>query len=470
MNQDFSDTLSGRARMSIRLLLHRLGLTYRTLDITQGRLCDNIWQLSWPLIISQGLQFFPSLYDAYWLGQLGPYALAAAGLAISLRMTFISVLMALSAASGAVISRYVGAREQDQADLAAAQAVILFVLASGTLGCLGFAFARPLLSLVGAHGELLEPTVAYARVIFAGLIAMEMVPSLGFMLSSAGSPQLSLQMNLLSLTSFLALEPLLIWVGWDVAGAALALVLSNVLGMLYGLYLLATGQAPVRVFPRHLWPHWPMMWRILRIALPGVIQRGMPNLANTILMRFVAMYGPSPLAAFNLFNRVTMLALIPCSGLSGAVPPMVGQNLGAGKPHRAARAVNMIAIAASLISIAIMGPLAFWAGPVLRAFTQDPATIAAGVHAMRALAPSRPFLVLGMVMDGGLTGAGDTLSPMVVNIVVLWLVQLPLVWLLSSPWGWGVDGIWWGLVLSTFVQAALMAGRFWQGQWQKVRI
>jgi len=187
-------------------------------------------------------------------------------------------------------------------------------------------------------------------------------------------------------------------------------------------------------------------------------------------MRFVATYGSSPLAAFNLFNRVTMLALIPCSGLSGAAPPMVGQNLGAGKPHRAAQAVNMIAIAASLLSIAIMGPLALWAGPVLRAFTQDLATIAAGVHVMRVLAPSRLFFVLGMVMDGGLTGAGDTLSPMVVNMVVLWLVQLPLIWLLSSQWGWGVDGIWWGLVLSTFVQAALMAGRFWQGQWQRVHL
>ncbi len=456
--------------MSVRLLAHRLGLGRRALDITQGRLRDNIWQLSWPLTISQGLLSFPGLYDAYWLGQLGPHALAAAGLTMSLRITMISVLMALSAASGAVIARYVGARDQEQADLATAQAVILFALSSSTLGLIGFIFARPLLSLAGAHGDLLEPTVTYARVIFTGLIAMEMVPSMGFMLSSAGSPQLSLQMNLLSLTSFLALEPLLIWTGWDVAGAALAMVLANVLGMLYGLYLLLTGQAPVRIVPRDLWPNWPMMKRILRIALPAVIQRGMPNLANTIFMRFVAAYGAAPLAAFNLFNRVTMLALIPSSGLSGAAPPMVGQNLGAGRPSRAARAVKLIAMAAALASAVVMGLLALWAGPVLWMFTQDPATITAGVHAMRVLALSRLFFMLGTVMEGGLTGAGDTVSPMVINIIVLWLVQLPLVWLLSGQWGWGVDGIWWALVVSTGVQALLMTGRFWQGRWQKVRI
>ena len=72
------------------------------------------------------------------------------------------------------------------------------------------------MTLAGASGDLLAPTIAYARVIFIGLIAMEMVPSMGGMLSSSGNPQLSLQMNLLTLFSFLVLEPLLIGLGWGV--------------------------------------------------------------------------------------------------------------------------------------------------------------------------------------------------------------------------------------------------------------
>ena len=72
-------------------------------------------------------------------------------------------------------------------------------------------------------------------------------------------------------------------------------------------------------------------------------------------------------------------------------------------------------------------------------------------------------MTLGMVMDGGLTGAGDTVSPMVVNFIALWLVMLPAVWLLSTYWGWGVNGIWWGLVIGMGVQALLMTLRFRQG-------
>ena len=456
--------------MSLRQPIGRIALRRQALEITQGRLRDNIWQLSWPLMIGQGLSFFPGLYDAYWLGRLGSYALAAATLAMSLRITMISVLMALSGASGAVIARYVGARDYERANLAATQAVILFVLASGGLGIIGLLFAEPLLTLVGASDDLLAPTVAYARVIFAGLIAMELVPSMGGMLSSSGSPQLSLQMNLLTLFCFLGLEPFFIWLGWDVAGAALALVLANTAGMVYGLYLLTSGQAAVRIELRYARPDWGMMKRILRIALPGVVQRGMPNLANTILMRFLAAYGAAPLAAFSLFNRLAQLLLVACTGLSRAAPAMVGQNLGAGQPARATRAVNLIAASAVLVAGLLLGLLAIFSEPALALFTRDPETIAVGVHAIGLLAFARVLLTLGTVMDSGLTGAGDTLSPMVINIIVLWLVQLPVVWFLSSRLGWGADGIWWGLVIGWGLQATLMTLRFRQGYWQRVRI
>jgi putative MATE family efflux protein len=453
-----------------RTLIQRMGLGGRTLDITHGRLRDNIWQLSWPLMISQGLSFFPGLYDAYWLGRLGSYALAAATLAITLRITLISVLMALSWASAAVISRYVGAEEHELANRAATQSVLLFVVASGGLGVLGLIFIEPLLTLAGASGDLLAPTVAYARVIFTGLIAMEMVPSMGNMLSSSGNPQLSLQMNLLTLFSFLAFEPLFIALGWDVTGAALALVLANTVGMIYGLFLLSSGRAAVRTGWRYARPDWDMIRRILRITLPGIAQRGIPNLANTLLLRFMAGYGAAPLAAFSLFGRLTMLLLIPASGLAGAAPAMVGQNLGARQPERAARAVSLIARAAVLIASVLLGLLALFAGPIFALFTQDAGTIIAAVQVIGVLGLYRVLMMLGVVMDGGLTGAGDTISPMVINFIALFVVMLPAVWLLSTYADMGVSGIFWGLVIGMGVQALLMTLRFRQGRWQRVNI
>ena len=125
---------------------------------------------------------------------------------------------------------------------------------------------------------------------------------------------------------------------------------------------------------------------------------------------------------------------------------------------------------ASTSASVLLGLLAIFAEPAMALFTQDPATIAAGVHAIRVLSLYRVLMTLGVVMDGGLTGAGDTVSPMVVNFIALWMVQLPAVWLLSTYWGWGVNGIWWGLVIGMGVQALLMTLRFRQGRWQHRRI
>ena len=125
----------------------------------------------------------------------------------------------------------------------------------------------------------------------------------------------------------------------------------------------------MRIEWRYARPDWRMMKRILRIALPGVVQRGIPNLANTILMRFMAGYGAAALAAFSLFGRQTGLLLIPASGLVGAAPAMVGQNLGAQQPARAGRAVNLIAVRSPVASL-LLGLLAIFAEPVMALFTQ----------------------------------------------------------------------------------------------------
>ena len=96
----------------------------------------------------------PGLYDAVWLGRLGSGAQAAAGLATSVRITMISVLMALSGGSGAVVARYVGAKDQRNANLAVLQGVVLMALSSGALGVIGLIFVEPLMRLAGADATV----------------------------------------------------------------------------------------------------------------------------------------------------------------------------------------------------------------------------------------------------------------------------------------------------------------------------
>jgi putative MATE family efflux protein len=437
--------------------------------ITRGSLARNIWHLTWPSAISQVLFLLPNLYDTIWLGRLGREAQAAAGLVISVRITMISVLMGLSLASGAVVARYLGAGDQEKANLAVLQAVIIMIAASGSIGALGLAFVRPLLALAGADWIILPLAVRYARIIFGGLIAVEMVPSVGYMMAGAGAPKIMLGMTLLSTATLVAAEPLLVgWLGLE--GAAVALVASNVVGMLYGLARLVTGRAPARLDLRHARLDLPMMTRILRIAMPAVLQRGAPNLAMSVLTRLISSYGASTLAAWVIAKRIADFSLIPGMAMARALAAMVGQNLGAAKPERAARSVRLVARTVAVAAGLILGLLALFAPRVVAFFTLDAETVVAGARAIRTLAVGYLAFALSTVFESTQSGAGDTVSPTVINLLSLWAFQVPVAILFARVLGLGAHGIWFALALGWILQATLMGLRVHQGRWKLKRI
>jgi putative MATE family efflux protein len=445
--------------------------------ITQGSLNRGIWQLTWPITLSQALFMLPNAYDAIWLGQLGPAAQAAGGLAMSVRITMISVLMALSLGSGAVVARYVGAKDIENANRTVLQGILMMIAAAGSLGILGIIFARPLMVLAGADAVTLPLAVRYAHILFGGLIAMELLPSMGGMLNAAGAPQVMLGMTIASTGALLACEPFLVrWL--NIEGAALAMVGSNAIGMFFGFAALLSGRYPVRLDLHQFHLDFPIMASISRVALPAVLQRGAPNLSLSVLTRIVAAYGAPALAAWVIVQRIFSLALIPCTGLSGAAPAMVGQNLGAAQPERAGHSVGVIARLAGLVAGCILTLLVLFAPQVMGLFSQDAETLQAGMQAMRLLSIGYFAFSLNGVYDAAQSGAGDTRSPMLINLVTLFFVLIPLALLL--PWlvglqagssdGATVSGVWLALMLSWILQATLMGLRFRQGRWKLQRV
>jgi putative MATE family efflux protein len=298
---------------------------------------------------------------------------------------------------------------------------------------------------------------------------MEMVPSVSGMLNAAGASSVGLTMRLWVMVTMLIAEPLLVqWFGLE--GAVLALVGSNAVGMFWGLGVLLSGRAPVRIDVHNLKLDFQMMKRILRIALPGVLQRGTPNLANSLLTRIVSSYGATTLAAWSIVQRVARFAQTPSMGLAFVVPAMVGQNLGAGKPQRAERAVKLISRIVVSVMVVVLGGLVLLAPQIMAFFSDDPASVSAGVQILRILSLGYLAFAFNGVYDAAQGGAGDTTSPMVINMIALWLIQLPLALLLPRIPALGTNGIWFALVIGWCIQAALMVWRYRQGHWKLKQI
>jgi putative MATE family efflux protein len=428
-----------------------------------------------PSVIDAALQSATMLIQAYWMGYVGGVALAAVTMGTTLRIVLISPMMGLSAGGLAVVARHVGAKENRQADLAVMQSILLIACFVLPLAIIGLTLGRTLLGWMGASGAMLAESMAFARIIFFGLFFMETLPSLNGILRGAGHPEYTLYANLTSAITLILAVPAfsLGWVGlpaMGVRGAALASVISSAIGVATQLAILLTGKVGLHLHLADLVPNPRMMWRILRIALPTSAERLSPNLAAAFLMRLVANQGDLMLMAYALASRIAGFFWTPSMGMSFATAALVGQNLGAHKPDRAGEAVRLsvtwaVLITAVLFAIANLAPR-----PVLSAFERSPEVVDAAILGMRFYAISSLGLCVATIVGRGMSGAGDTVSPMLVSIGALWLVQLPLVWLLAGPAGLGALGIWIGLTAANLISAVAMVHFFRQGRWRSLRI
>jgi len=444
-------------------------------DYTSGSLTKNIWLLAVPMVLEMGLVSLFRVADMFWVGKLGPEALAAITIGENVRWALSGLAMGQGIGGLAVVARRIGEKDEEGANHATLQAVILALGITISLSVIGLLFAEPLLLLLGTKPEVLPQGLVFLRVTLFGLTGFHMVPIVNSLLRGAGEAKLALTVRILAYGLGLVIEPFLIF-GWGplppmgVAGAALALVGAQWLGFLFQLGILLSGRARIRIDVRRLGVDLKLMWHIFRISLPSTIQMMLRSFSRATLLSVVAVYGTYAVAAYGVSARVFMTAFVPGFGLGNAAATLVGQNLGAGKPNRAARSVWIIAgynVAFMTICAAIIVP---FAEPIMAAFNDTPEVVALGAQALRIFAVGYIFSALGAVMARGLNGAGDTAPAMFINLVTLWVLQIPLAWFLSQVAGWGTTGLWAGISAANVANGLIFAFWFKRGRWKERQV
>ena len=443
----------------------------RPRDYTSGSLNKNIWLLAVPMVMEMGLVSLFRVADMFWVGKLGPEALAAITIGENIRWALSGLAMGQGIGGLAVVARRIGEKDEQGANHATLQAVLLALGLALLLSAIGYAFSEPMLHLLGAEAEVIPEGLAFLHVTFAGLAGFLMVPIVNSLLRGAGEARKALVVRMLAYGLGLLVEPVLIF-GWGplaplgVAGAALSLVGSQWVGFLLQLGILFTGRARIRLDLRHLRVDLPLMWRIFRIALPSTIQMTLRSFSRATLLGVVALYGTFAVAAYGVAARVFMTVFVPGFGLGNAAATLVGQNLGAEKPERAARSAWLISGYNGALMFACAAIIVPLAEPIMAAFNDTPGVVALGAEALRIFAIGYVFSAMGSVLARGLDGAGNTLPAMVINLLTLWGIQIPMAWLLSSLLGWGTTGLWAGISIANVANGLIFAFWFRRGRWK----
>jgi putative MATE family efflux protein len=255
-----------------------------------------------------------------------------------------------------------------------------------------------------------------------------------------------------------------------VTGAAVATSIGRGTGVLYQLSVLARGRGRLRVRRGQLRLEPAVLLRLLRVSLTGMAQFLVGTASWIGLVRIVALFGSAVLAGFTIAMRITVLAILPSWGMSNAAATLVGQNLGARKPERAERSAWVTGFYNMLFLAALGGLFVALAEPLVGLFAREAAVVTAGAQCLRLISYGYPFYAYGMVLVQAFNGAGDTVTPTVVNFFCYWLFEIPLAWALAIQWGLGPTGVFMSVTIAESVLAVVAALVFRRGKWKAQKI
>jgi putative MATE family efflux protein len=444
-------------------------------DYTTGSLNRAILLLAVPMVLEMVLESLFAVVDIFWVGRLGANATATVGLTESMLSLVFSVGFGLSLSTTAMVARRIGEKDPEGAAIAGVQAIALGLIVSVAVGVPCFLFAPNLLRLMGASPEVVAVGSGYTRICLGGSFAVLLLFLNNAIFRGAGDAAIAMRLLWVSNIINLVLDPCLIF-GWGpfprlgVTGAALATFTGRSIGVLYQFYRLMHGTERLRILRSQIRIQWDVLLRLMRVSVTGILQFAIAHTSWIGLVRIVSIFGAAALAGYTIGIRIVIFIILPSWGLSNAAATLVGQNLGAGHPERAEKAVwrtglyNMILLGlVGIVFIAVPEP-------IIRLFTSDPAVVPLGAACLRIISYGNLGYAYFMVMMQAFNGAGDTITPTIVNFFGFWLLEIPLAYWLAIPLRMRSNGAFFSIAIAETSMAIASAISFKRGKWKKQKI
>lgn len=440
-------------------------------DFTTGPISRALGLLAIPMMLEMAMESIFAVVDIAFVSRLGTDAVAAVGITEALVTVLYAVAIGLGMGITAMVSRRIGAKDPQGAAEVTGQSIWVGVFLSIGIGVFGVMYARDLLALMGASDSVIEQGAGFTTVLLGGCFSIIYLFLLNAAFRGAGDATVALRSLWIANGCNIILDPCFIFgLGpfpeMGVTGAAVATTIGRGIGVAYQLWYLLSGSGRLAFNIRHLKFIPSLAWRMMRISFGGIGQFLIATASWIGIMRIVAMFGSPAIAAFTIALRAMEFIFLPAWGLGNAAATLVGQNLGAGLPDRAEQSAWKAA-RYNAIFMAVAGAfLVVFAQTITGWFTNEPEVLRVGAHCMVILGIGFPMYAIGMVVVQAMNGAGDTETPMTLNLVSFWLVQIPLAFILATRTTLGPDGAFIAVVVGESLLTVLSVIVFRRGGWK----
>lgn len=444
-------------------------------DLTKGSTTRGLIMFSIPLLIGNVAQLMYSTVDSIVVGKfVGDDALAAVGASGPIINLMLLLFMGVSMGSTIMVSQYFGAKEKDNLSLTVGNVITLAAIISAAMMVLGCALSPMLLKIMQTPDEIYQMSLDYLMITFIGIAAPAFYNMFSSILRGMGDSIFPLIFLLITCALNIGLDLMfVILFGWGVAGVAWATIISQAVSSILCLLKIMRMKNVLEINKQTLIPNGRIIKRLIKLGLPSGATQGVFSLAQLVVQGLTNSFGTAFIAVTNVVMKVDSFAMMPNFTFGTAMTTFTGQNIGAKRMDRVHRGVrNGLRMGLIVSAILVVCLLIFGEG-LMRMFTNTEEVVVMGTRMIRILAVGYIAFAVTNILSGVMRGAGETVIPMWISIIVTVVIRLPvayvMAWLTKSaenPNGLP-ESIYISLLFSWVMGAVLTVITYLRGNWKK---
>jgi putative MATE family efflux protein len=435
-------------------------------DLTKGRVGVQILRFTAPMLLGNLLLQTYSVIDCILVGRLlGKEALAAVGASFPIIFMLISFVIGIASGGTIVISQYFGAKDYVRVRRAIDTLYIFSFFASIVIMSFGIFFSTDIFRLIKLPVEIIPQATAYLDVFLLGTVVIFGFNGTCAILRGIGDSVTPLVFLLISSVINILLVILFIqYFHFGISGAAWATVVSQSLAFAAAIIYLNKYHTLVRINLKELVFDKEIFRKSFRIGLPSGFQQTFVAMGMIVIFHIINGYGADIIAAYTVVGRIDNFAMMPAMNFGQALSTFTGQNTGANKRRRVRSGLWSTIGLSSLISIFLSIIVIVFRYPLMQLFTNDTNVISYGTEYLVIVGSCYVIFSIMFSLNGLLRGAGDTLIPMFITLLSLWIIRIPLAYFLSDRFG--VKGIWWAIPIAWLTGALFSFAYYITGKWK----
>lgn len=428
-------------------------MTERNHKLENEKMSKLLMNLSLPATIAMIVNALYNITDTIFIGRgIGYLAIGGLTIAFPVQMMIMAIAQMIGIGAASVISRSLGAKNIERADLAAGNS-FLSVGILGVLICVfGLIFIDPLLRIFGATDILLPYAKEYLQVILIGSIYFPFAVSGNNLIRAEGNAKAAMFSMLIGAILNIILDYIFIFpLNMGIRGAALATILSQAASVIYILIYIYGGNSTLKVKLHHLKPDWKIIYEIVTVGFPSFARQASGSVIAIIMNNSLAFYGGElAISIYGVINRVTMFLFMPMFGIVQGMQPIAGFNYGAKKFDRVKEVVKLSIIITTIYAAitTLVGEL--FPAQIIGVFGDESELIRNGTYALRIVISMIPIIGLQIIGAALFQSIGKALPSLLLTLSRQVLLLIPLVLILPRIFGLGLLGIWMSVPIADF--------------------